>query len=106
MQEKKSYLASNIKFLRNKNNVTQMQIAKICKKTDAAVSFWEKGGREPNVLDLWNLSNIFNVSVNDLLFKDLRFENDEFENYFNANKHLLTEEDKDMIKFLIEKRKK
>lgn len=107
MQENKNYLASNIKILRNKKGITQVQLAKMINKTDSAICYWEKSLREPNVLDLWNLSNIFNISVSDLLFKDLRIEKiDDFENYFNTNKHLLTDEDKDMIKFIVEKRVK
>lgn len=100
------FLASNLKFLRKQKNITQKQVADFCNKTDVAILYWENGKREPNAVDLSKLSILFNVSVSDLLLKDLRFENNEFENYFNANKHLLTDEDKDMIKFLIEKRKK
>ena len=107
MEEKKIYLSSNIKFLRKQKKITQKQIADFCSKTDGAISFWEAGLREPNAVDLSNLSVLFNVSVSDLLLKDLRYDNsNEFDNYYNANKHLLTDEDKEMIRFIIEKRKK
>lgn len=71
------YLASNIKHLRNTKNITQKQIADFCNKSDVAISYWENGSREPNALDISKLSTLFNVSVNDLLLKDLRFDNAE-----------------------------
>lgn len=71
------YLASNIKHLRNEKNITQKQIADFCQKSDVAVSYWENGSREPNALDISKLSTLFDVSVNDLLLKDLRFDNAE-----------------------------
>lgn len=105
MENNKIFLASNLKFLRVRKGLTQKQVADKLNKTDVAILYWENGKREPNAVDLGNLSILFNVSVSDLLLKDLRLENNEFDNYLDANKHLLTDEDKDMIKFLIEKRK-
>jgi transcriptional regulator with XRE-family HTH domain len=108
MEEKNIYLASNIKYLRKKNNITQTKIAEYLGKTDGAISFWENGSREPNAVDLGNLSILFKVPVSDLLLKDLRKEepSDNIINLYNTYKHLLTEEDKDMIKYIIEKRVK
>ena len=107
MNENKNYLASNIKYLRIRKNITQKQIGKFCNKSDVAVYYWESGSREPNSIDLVKLSVLFNVSVDDLISKDLRIEQkiDEIEILFNKYKNLLNEEDKDMIKFIIEKRK-
>ena len=63
--------------MRTTKNITQKQIANFCDKSDVAVSYWENGSREPNALDISKLSTLFNVSVNDLLLKDLRFDNAE-----------------------------
>lgn len=100
------FLGSNIKHLRIKKKITQKQIADYLGKTDGAISFWESGSREPSAVDLGKLANLFNVSVSDLLLKDLRFEdeNDEIKKLYEAYNHLLTPEDKDMIKYIIEKR--
>ena len=102
------YLSSNLKYLRKIKNITQKEVAKVCGKTDVAVLYWEKGKREPNAVDLGKLANFFNVSVSDLIFKDLRFDNrkDEIKQLYERYNHLLTPEDKDMIKYIIEKRKK
>lgn len=100
------FLGSNIKYLRLKNKITQKQIADYLNKTDGAISFWESGSREPNAVDLGKLSQLFKVSVSDLLLKDLRFqdEEDEIKKLYETYNHLLNQEDKDMIKFIIEKR--
>lgn len=102
----KIYLASNIKFLRIKKNITQKKIASECGKTEAAISYWENGTREPNAVDIGILSNLFNVAVDDLILKDLRLEEDteELKIFLLKNWDLLTDDDKEYIKFIIEKR--
>lgn len=108
MEENKIYLSTNLKFLRTQKGITLKQVAKLIGKSDVAILYWENGSREPNAVDLGKLSTLYNVSPSDLIFKDLRFEktSDEIDKLYNANKHLLTDEDKDMIKFIIEKRRK
>ena len=108
MEENKIYLSTNLKYLRTQKGITLKQVAKLIGKSDVAILYWENGSREPNAVDLGKLSTLYNVSPSDLIFKDLRFEksSDEIDKLYNANKHLLTDEDKDMIKFIIEKRKK
>lgn len=100
------FLSSNIKHLRNIKGITQKQIADFLGKTDGAISFWESGSREPNAVDLGKLSQLFQVPVSDLLLKDLRFETekDNIKELYETYGHLLTEEDREMIKFIIEKR--
>ncbi len=69
---KEIFLASNIKYLRILNNKTQAELAKACNKKNTAVSNWEKGIREPSAIDLAIISNFFNVSIDDLMLKNLR----------------------------------
>lgn len=75
--KEKTYISTNLKHLRNVNKKSLNDIANICNKTDVAVHYWENGSREPNAVDIAKLSNYFNVSVDDLLLKDLRFDNGE-----------------------------
>ncbi len=77
MNDNKIFLASNLKHLRILNKKTQEEVGEICNKTNTAVSNWEKGIREPDAVDLFTLSNFFNVSIDDLMAKDLRFDNAE-----------------------------
>ena len=75
MKKNEIFLSSNIKYLRMSNKKTQKDIGDLCGKTDTAVSNWEKGIREPDTIDLANIANYFNVSIDELMLKDLRFDN-------------------------------
>lgn len=102
----KTYLSSNLKYLREKNGKSLNEVASICDKTDVAIHYWENGSREPSAVDIAKLSNYFDVSIDDLLSKDLRFYNekkyDELEVLFDKHKDILTEDDKEYIKFILE----
>nr|MBR6100745.1 helix-turn-helix transcriptional regulator [bacterium] len=109
MGENNNYLASNIKFLRTRKNITQKQLGDFCGKSDVAIFYWESGSREPNAMDLVKICNFFGTTVDDLLNRDLRLEKNEFdglEELFLQYKHLLTDDDRDTIRFIIEKRVK
>lgn len=71
------YFSKNVKFLRNKHNLSQQQLAKKIEKDRTLIGHWETNNREPIVEDVLKLSNIFGVSVGDLLTKDLRVDNAE-----------------------------
>jgi transcriptional regulator with XRE-family HTH domain len=69
------YISTNLQYLRKTHQKTQRDIGNLCNKTDTAVSNWEKGIREPDATDLGIIANYFNTTVDDLMFKDLRFNN-------------------------------
>lgn len=56
-----------LKDLREKNNLTQEQMAKRALVTRQAVSRWENGETQPNTETLKILSKEFDVSINTLL---------------------------------------
>ena len=56
-----------LKDLREKNNLTQEQMAERVMVTRQAVSRWETGETQPNTETLKILSREFNVSINTLL---------------------------------------
>lgn len=56
-----------LKKLREKNNLTQDQLAERVKVTRQAVSRWETGETQPNTDTLKLLSQEFDVSINTLL---------------------------------------
>lgn len=101
------YFEKNLKFLRKEKNISQQELADRIKKINrSTISRYESGEIDPTVGNVLLIANYFNVPISDLLFEDLQLmDKDEFDNYLDANKHLLTDEDKDMIKFIIEKRK-
>lgn len=69
------YTSTNLQYLRKLNKKTQQDIGNLCNKGDTAVSNWEKGIRDPDGVDLAKISNYFGITVDDLMFKDLRFDN-------------------------------
>ena len=109
MENKNIYLSSNLKFLRTIKGKTQQEVADYCDKANTAISNWEKGIREPDAVDLAKLSNFFNIPIDDLILKDLRVSEkplDELDILFSKHKDILTDEDKEYMRFIIEKRKK
>ena len=56
-----------LKNLREKNNLTQEQLAERVQVTRQAVSRWETGETQPNTDTLKLVSRVFDVSINTLL---------------------------------------
>lgn len=104
-----NFLSTNIKFLRQKNNLTQEELGKIVSKSRVLVSQWESDEREITTEDIIKLSDYFNIPMDLLVGKDLRLKETEFDEteiLFDKYKDMLTYDDKETIKFLIEKRKR
>lgn len=62
---------NNIKFLREKNNLTQESISKIFGISQSTVAKWETGEAMPRSDKLPKLAEILNCRIEDL-FKDER----------------------------------
>lgn len=104
-----NYLSTNLKYLRQKNGRSQDDISKVVGKARSLISQWESDDREITTEDIIKLSDYFNVSMDSLVGKDLRFEDSNFDELgilFDKNKDKLTESDKAIIKTIIEERKK
>ena len=89
--------------------MTQDELAQKMDKDYSTIGKWELGQRNPIMSDIIKLSDIFNVSVQNLVEKDLRIKNenfDELELLFDKHKDVLTESDKTLIRTIIEQRKK
>lgn len=105
----KNYFTENLKFLRMQKGFTQDELAKKMDKDYSTIGKWELGQRNPIMSDIIKLSEIFNVSVQDLVEKNLRIKKympDELDVLFDKHKDILTDDDKETIKFIIEKRKR
>lgn len=105
----KNYFPDNLKFLRMQKGMTQEELAKKMNKDYSTIGKWELGQRNPIMADIIKLSDLFNVPVQNLVEKDLRIKNenlDELEILFDKHKNILTKDDKEYIKFIIEKRAK
>lgn len=105
----KNHFPDNLKFLRTQKGMTQDELAQKMDKDYSTIGKWELGQRNPIMSDIIKLSDIFNVSVQNLVEKDLRIKNenfDELELLFDKHKDILTESDKTLIRTIIEQRRK
>lgn len=98
----------NLKYLLNTRQLSVETILKITgHKSKSIVSMWKSGERYIMTEDAIKLANFLNITIDDLINQDLsQIKKDNIVDLYNINKHLLTEEDKDMIKYIIEKRVK
>lgn len=67
--------AKNIKELRLKNNLTQKEFADRLNVTYQAVSKWENGKNMPDIILLKEISNIFNIDIDQLLTGKKKYTN-------------------------------
>lgn len=64
--------AKNLKYLRKKFDMEQIELAhKLGRKSASSISEWEKGKYTPKLGVLSDIAQIFNVTINDLMEKDL-----------------------------------
>ena len=105
-----NYLSTNIKFLRQKNDLTQEELSKIVNKSRVLISQWESDDRDITTEDIIKLSDYFDIPMDILVGKDLRIKDedtyDETNVLFDKYKDVLTDDDKETIRFIIEKRKR
>lgn len=66
------FFKDNLSYLRRKRNLTQKAIADLLELSPQAIGLYEKGDREPSLINLIKLARFFCISIDDLLEKDLR----------------------------------
>lgn len=78
MSAKKTFFASNLKYLRLKKNMEQLELANLLgRKSSSSISEWEKGKYTPKSGLLSDIAAIFDVSLTALMEEDLTLENKE-----------------------------
>lgn len=65
-----NFFAKNLAHIRQSGNMTQEQLAGKLFVTRQAVSKWERGETEPDIVTLCAISSLFDITVDDLLKKD------------------------------------
>ena len=69
--------SENLKYLRQKHNMEQIDLAhKLGRKSASSISEWEKGKYTPKMKTLSEISTLFNVNIDDLMTKDLSKSNE------------------------------
>ncbi len=101
---------NRLKQLRLERGLLQSDIAKVIKKSERIVGFYETGERDMNTETLSTLADFFNVSIDYLLGKnDIRNIEDEFKTIYSKEIEGLTEEEiKEALEFykMIKNRRK
>lgn len=67
MDELKETISKNLVALRTAARLTQLQLAEKLNYSDKAVSKWERGEAIPDIRVLKKLSEIYNISVDDII---------------------------------------
>ncbi len=70
--ELKELLASNLIKYRKANNLTQANVAEALNYSDKAISKWERGESLPDFYTLYQLANLYNITINNLIEKDVQ----------------------------------
>lgn len=101
-----SYFSKNLKFLREQRKLSQNKLAELSNVNQTTIARWESEEISPSLDNIYDVTNILNISIADLTGRDLTDEQpvfDELELLFSKNKDILTDDDKETIKFVIEK---
>jgi len=100
----------NISYLIDNKYITVQTILHLTgHNSPGLISMWKTGERQIITSDLVKIADYLNISIDDLLNKDLSINNkslNDLEILFDKYKDILTESDKEHIKFIIEQRQK
>lgn len=66
-------ISEKIKLLRTDNNLTQSELAKKLNVSSQAVSNWERGKGYPDISNIIVISDLFKVSLDELIKDDIDF---------------------------------
>lgn len=80
--------SENIKKLRKENNLSQEELAEKLNVSRQSVSKWESNSAYPEMDKIIQISNMFNVGIDELLNKDIREVQEEKQVKSNINKYI------------------
>ena len=60
-------IGKSIKEKRIEQGLSQQTLANLIGVTHAAISYWENGINIPNVLDVWKIADVLNISIDELI---------------------------------------
>jgi len=104
------YFNKNLKFIRQQKGISQQELADKLRLDRSTISRWENDEMDVTVGNAIQVAEFLNVPIDDLTGKDLTIEQnynfDELDLLWSKHKNSLTDDDKEMIKFMLEKRKR
>ncbi len=104
-----NFTNNNIKYLRDKQRISQLELAEELNIDQSTLAKWENNTRQITLEWSIKIANYFNIDVGDFISKDLR--NEEFANklvnsrqiLFDKSKDLLSDDDWATIEFIMNK---
>ena len=66
----KNDFAKIIKLLRKERKLRQIDLAERLDTTQRKVSYWEAGKVEPDIDTLWQIADLFEISVDELIGRE------------------------------------
>lgn len=104
------FFNKNLKFIRQQRGISQQELANKLKLDRSTISRWENDEMDITVGNAIQIADFFNIPIEDFTGTDLsvnpKQQFDELELLFLKHKDILTEDDKETMRFLIEKRKR
>ena len=67
-----NYFSTNLKYLREKRNLSQNKLASMIGVNQTTIARWEDDNRTPNLDNAIDVSKILNIPLPDLIGRDLR----------------------------------
>lgn len=103
------FFNKNLKFIRQNKGLSQQELADKLKLDRSTISRWENDEMDVTIGNAIKIANYFNIPMEDFTGKDLSVEEnqtfDETDVLFNKYKDIIPDEDKQIIKMIIEKTK-
>lgn len=65
-------IGKSIKAIRIEQGLSQQRLADLIGITHASISYWENGVNIPNVLDIWKIADILNVTIDELVGRNFK----------------------------------
>ena len=101
----KIYFNTNLEYLRKRKGWTQSQLGDKLGVTWGIISHWEKGIRQPKMEMVGKIAELFGVGA-DILFKDLRLEENPKEQELINNVRMMTPAEQEKVLAMIDLIKK
>lgn len=70
-----NYFSTNLKYLREKRNLSQNRLASMIGVNQTTIARWEDDNRTPNLDNAIDVSKILNIPLPDLIGRDLSLNN-------------------------------
>lgn len=67
----RTYFGHNVRVLRNRNQLSQRQLAELTGYHENEIALWEKGKVEPRLSAILTVASTFRVRVDNLILNDM-----------------------------------